>query len=109
MQLSIRKTNLQWSDPLARYAERRVHHGLDRVSNRVRTVLVHFVDVNGPRGGEDKHCTVAVRLNSGQEIRANARDACPYRAVNGAVSRLKRSVTRRVDRIRDRARRVRLA
>ena len=46
MQLSIRHENLQWSDALFRHAERRVHHGLDRVQERVRSVLVRLADVN---------------------------------------------------------------
>ena len=106
MQLSIRKSNLQWSDALAHYAERRVHNGLDRVRERVRRVFVRFVDVNGPRGGDDKHCAVSVRLASGEEILVSARDACPYRAVDGAVNRLKRSVTERTKRNRRRRRRT---
>ena len=90
---------------LARYAERRVHNGLDRVCDRVRQVLVRLADVNGPRGGDDKHCVVSVRLASGDHIRVNALDACPYRAVDGAVNRLKRVVTERRRRRRDRRRR----
>jgi ribosome-associated translation inhibitor RaiA len=49
--------------------------------------------------------TVAVRLDSGLEVRVNARDSCPYRAVDVAVDRLKRSVTDRMKRRRDRRRR----
>ena len=106
MQLSIRKNNLQWSDALAGYTERRVHHGLDRLRERVRSVLVRLADVNGPRGGRDKHCAVLIRLATGEEIIVNARDACPYRAVDGAVNRLKRSVKKQVGRRRSRRRRA---
>lgn len=107
MNLTIRKSRLKWSDPLATYAERRVHHGLDRVRERVRSVLVHLADVNGPRGGEDKRCVVSVRLDSGQAIKVDTRDACAYRAIDGAVGRLKRRVTERIKRSRDRRRRAR--
>ena len=97
---------MQWSDALASYTERRVHHGLDRLRERVRCVLVRFVDVNGPRGGEDKYCALSVRLATGQEIFVKVRDSCPYRAVDGAVNRLKRSVKRQLGRRRDRRRRA---
>ena len=107
MQLSIRKTNLQWSDALAGYAERRIHHGLDRIGDCVRSVLVRLADINGPRGGQDKHCLVAVRLATGHKIMANGLDRCPYRAIDGAVNRLKRSITERKKRQRDRRKRDR--
>lgn len=105
MQLDIRKTNMQWSDALAHYTERRIHQGLDRLTDRVRSVLVRMADVNGPRGGDDKRCFVCVRLASGHEIMSNGLDACPYRAVDDAVNRLKRNVRDRMKRNRDRRRR----
>lgn len=107
MQLSIRKRNMTWSDALAGHVERRVRQGLDRAERRVRHVLVHLVDVNGPRGGEDKKCAVSVRLTTGDEIRVQTQDTCPYRAVDSAVSRVKRNVMDRVKRTRDRRRRAR--
>ena len=105
MQLSIHKRNIQWSDALAGHAERRVHRGLDRVQRQVRRVLVRLHDLNGPRGGEDKRCAVAVRLESGHEIFVKARGACPYRTVDDAVDRLRRAMTRQLGRRRDRRRR----
>ena len=105
MELDIRKSNMQWSDALAGYAERRIHTGLDRVQQRVRRVLIHLADINGPRGGDDKRCFVKVRLTTGHELVANGQDACPYRAVDGAVNRLKRTVAERIRRERVRRRR----
>lgn len=105
MHLMIRKDNLQWSDALASYAEDRIRRGLDRFRVRVGTVLVRLADINGPRGGEDKRCLVSVRLASGQLVMVNSRDSCPYRAIDAAVSRLKRSVRERIRRNRSRRRR----
>ena len=106
MEFTIRKSSMQWSDALARYAERRVYNGLDRMRDRVRRVIIRFADVNGPRGGRDKHCLVSVRLASGEQIRVNALDDCPYRAIDGAVVRMKRMVTERRERRRDLRRRA---
>ncbi len=109
MQLDIRKRNIPWSDALADYAEQRVDRSLARLSSRVGRVLVRFADVNGPKGGEDMQCAISLRLSSGDWVRAHAQDACPYRAVDSAVSRLKHSVTRQAARLRDRKRRHRAA
>ena len=105
MKLDIRTVNMQWSDALAGHIERRIHARLSHLGDRVRCVLVRLVDVNGPKGGEDKHCFVAVRLSSGREIVTNGLDGCAYRAVNGAVQRMKRTVADHTGRKRARRRR----
>ena len=100
MKFDIRKRNLRWSDALARHAETRLRGGLDRIGGRIRRVLVRLVDVNGPRGGPDKRCAVSVHLASGQEIVVRADHDCPYRAIDDAAGRLKRTVTERIRRTR---------
>ena len=58
MRMDIRKTNIPWSTALATYAERLVQRRLGRLRLGVRSVMVRFSDINGPRGGEDKRCYV---------------------------------------------------
>jgi putative sigma-54 modulation protein len=100
MKVTIRKSNLQWSAALAQYAQRRIENGLHRIGGYVRTACVRLADINGPRGGNDKHCRVTVRLATGDEVVVNALDSCPYRAVDGAVNRLKRTVKKTLHRRR---------
>ena len=94
MKLTIRKTNLQWSSSLADYAHRRVEDRLSRLRDSVRSAAVRLADVNGPRGGEDKHCRVTARLSTGQDVVVNATGTCPYRVVDDAADRLLRVVKR---------------
>mgnify|MGYP003352367194 FL=1 len=42
--------------------ERRVQNALRRFGAHIRAVRVHLADANGPRGGVDKECTIAIRL-----------------------------------------------
>ena len=100
MRMKIRKSNLQWSEALAAYAEERLQQRLERVRDRVRSVFVRLADVNGPRGGSDKHCLVSVRLIGGREIVVRGEGVCPYRAVDDVASRLIRTVTERLRRER---------
>ena len=63
MRILIRKTaGLPRS--LARLARRRLEFALGRFGTDVRSLTVRMTDLNGPRGGVDKHCLVAIRLTS---------------------------------------------
>ena len=44
------------------FAQRRLESALNRFAPRVRGVSVRVTDLNGPKGGPDKRCLVAVRL-----------------------------------------------
>ena len=105
MNLDIRKRNIPWSDALAGYVRERLGRGFARLDDRIGRVVVRFADVNGPKGGEDMQCAIALRLSSGHWIRATAKDECPYRAVDSAVGRLKHTVSRQSRRLRNRKRR----
>jgi putative sigma-54 modulation protein len=43
-------------------AQRRLESALGRFGPRVRAVSVRVTDLNGPKGGPDKRCLVAIRL-----------------------------------------------
>ena len=46
----------------AHVAQQRLRFALGRFADRVRSLTVRLSDINGPRGGRDKRCTIAVRL-----------------------------------------------
>ena len=56
------------SSSLAPLARRRFQFALRRFGDRVRSMTVHLADQNGPRGGVDKHCLVAIRLTSPRRL-----------------------------------------
>lgn len=47
---------------LIRHVQRRLSFALARLADHIRTVSVQLRDINGPRGGVDKSCTVRVQL-----------------------------------------------
>jgi hypothetical protein len=59
--ISIRSAAAAPAVLLAR-VEHRVQTALRRFGAHIRAVRVHLADVNGPRGGVDKECTIAIRL-----------------------------------------------
>src|SRR3954447_23488504 len=62
MQLRIRGVNYGLDDGLRDYIERRLQFALGRFAARIHRLTVRLTDVNGPRGGLDKRCRIAVAL-----------------------------------------------
>lgn len=93
---------LEVTDPLRTYAEQRLATALGRIAGRVRSVAVRLINVNGPRGGEDKHCRVRVLLATGDAIVIEDRHADAYAAIDRTAGRVKRVVLEHVRRRRRR-------
>ena len=62
VRFEIRGQNIRLSDALRTRAERSVRLALGRFGARVSRVTVRVADVNGPRGGDDKRCRIAVAV-----------------------------------------------
>jgi putative sigma-54 modulation protein len=62
MQLEMRGVNLELDDKLTDHIERRLRFALGRFAARIDQLTVYMSDVNGPRGGIDKRCRIAVAL-----------------------------------------------
>lgn len=64
MKLTIRARHVDLTAELREQMHRRLHFALGRLAPAIRAVDVSIVDINGPRGGADKHCRVRVRGRS---------------------------------------------
>ena len=90
------------SPSLAPLARRRLEFALGRFSARVRSLTVRLADLNGPRGGVDKHCLVAIRLTSPRRlIVIEDTDAEAVVAIGRAADRGARVVARAVQTLTD--------
>jgi ribosome-associated translation inhibitor RaiA len=81
-------------------AERSLGFALASFGALVETVTIRLVDVNGPRGGVDKECSVTARLRRKGAVRATHRHHDLRAAVHGAAERLARRISRQRDRFR---------
>lgn len=96
MRIIIRPSN--WPQPGADFVQRRLEFALGRFAGRIRSLQVRLSDVNGPRGGRDKKCLIAVRLTSPSRIViVEDVDADETVVVCRATERVARAVARAVD------------
>ena len=101
MQVEIRARNLELTRALQAHAERRLQFALGRFGSRIDRVVVRLADLNGPGGGVDKRCRIAVGLIRSKSVVVDDRDADLYTAVDRAADRAGRCVARLLTRDRE--------
>ncbi|MEM9351733.1 MAG: hypothetical protein AAGA92_01855 [Planctomycetota bacterium] len=94
MKLSMVDRSGVLSKETRRLAEERVRAALARFSGRARRVSLVVEDVNGPRGGHDKACRLAVKLSGAGEVRVSDRDPNVGRCIGRVADRLAHAVGR---------------
>jgi ribosomal subunit interface protein len=99
MELDVRGRHLQVSNALRAHLARRLAFALGRVGHRIGSVRVRIEDVNGPKGGIDKRCRIAVRGDRGWIVMIEEWDSDAYGAVDRAAGRAGRAVARALGRM----------
>ncbi len=100
MELEVHSRNTELDESTQEYIERRISFALDRFTSRVNRVLVRLHDLNGPRGGVDKRCTVEAHLVPSGAVLVKAAGEDIEQAVGRAASRISRRVRNELDRWR---------
>ena len=103
MQLHIQQRGLTLGRTLRNQVTEQLEAAFDRLSERIRAITVCLADTNGPRGGVDKECRIAVQLHRGGTVRAGQTDTDLIAAISMATDRVRHAVTRRLERSRNRA------
>jgi ribosome-associated translation inhibitor RaiA len=99
--ISVRGYGIEVDPGLGGLVERRLSFALSRFGGRVRAVAVSLVDMNGPRGGIDKKCSMQARLAPRGSVRVEDTDSELPAAVDRAATRLARAVVRALERRRE--------
>jgi len=73
-----------------------------RYDDRIRVLKVRLMDVNGPRGGEDKVCHLQVDVDHHPTVNTEGRHTDLYTAITLAARRMERSLAPVLDGTRSR-------
>jgi putative sigma-54 modulation protein len=98
MQFESRARGVSISHALSNHIERRVHFALDLFAVRIRQVHATVGDLNGPRGGIDKCCKLAISLGRPSTIVVESHDSNVYAAIDGVAHKAATCVGRRLKR-----------
>jgi len=102
MRFSVSGDRVKVTTGLREYIDRRLHFALGRFGTAIDTVSVRVEDINGPRGGVDKHCRIVVKLRASgsNRIAIDDNDENLRAAVARASNRAGRTVARAIERKR---------
>lgn len=82
---------------IRQFAERRISFALDHLSN-LRRIAISIEDVNGPKGGADKHCRIVAELGFTSVVLDETQPDWQS-AVARAIHRLDRKATEELQRV----------
>ena len=100
MKIEVRFRGLESSEAVRAQVERRAHFQLSRFSSEVKSLVVRVSDVNGPKGGVDKRCHVTARGPSLAAVTIEEMSGDVHSAIDVALERVARAVTRELQRTR---------
>lgn len=102
MRFSVSGDRVEVSPSLREYIDRRLYFAFGRFGQVIDQVTVRVGDINGPRGGVDKHCQIVVKLRASGSNPIAVEDSSQdlQAAVARASDRAGRSVARAIERRR---------
>lgn len=98
MHIDIQFRGLDSSPALRDYAERRAQFALGRLSTRFTRVSISLADINGPKGGEDKSCTIQISLQQPGAVVVEEVGTDLHQVLDRALARAARTLVRRLER-----------
>lgn len=107
MQIQIRVNSCERSDLVSKTFEEFLATSIARFGHRLKHIRVSVEDVNGPRGGVDKHCRCVLHLRRRPPIVIRDRDESLIALVHRVTKRATHALSQAVDRMNRRGSRGR--
>jgi len=94
MNIRIQAKDFALTPAIEAETRERIEHALDRFAPYVVAVDVFLGDVNGPKGGRDKRCTIRVSLPNRTTVPIESLRSNLYVAIASSARRARRVVRR---------------
>ena len=98
MQIDIQARSFTLTKSLREHVQQKIVSSLSCCEEHIQRVVIHLSDINGPRGGEDKHCHIQVVLAGLPDVIIEDTEEEMYAAIDLATSRAGHTVTRKIKR-----------
>lgn len=107
MQIRVFDGHIKTSEAELSYITDRIHAILGRAIGATADIDVRLSDVNGPRGGIDKRCSIQLTCARNITLSVEKCANTYYGAIDAAVATLRRALMRSIERATPRSRRAR--
>ncbi len=101
MQIEVIGVHLDVTSSIQAYVKHRIGLSLDRFEDRIQSVTIRLHDISGPHGPGTKRCHMEVQLTHHETVIVEQDHTDIYTAADKAANRLKRTVRRHINRVRD--------
>lgn len=98
MNIAVNCHGITLTEQEGTHLNRRIHFALGRFASRIVKVTVKLRDINGPRGGIDKRCRLAARVEGVGEVVIEDEDAHLRLLVDRTAERMGQLIGRRLER-----------
>lgn len=109
MKIQVNARRLTLTKALNRYVKRRLKFALGSQFEHVTRVDVTLSDINGPKGGEDKRCQMLLKIKGQGDVVIEDTHSHLYAAIDRAAGRASQAATKRIARLRHKAKRIKTA
>jgi ribosome-associated translation inhibitor RaiA len=96
MQTAIYSSDFALTTALERFIHQQAQQSMKVCTDRVERLVIRLRDLNGPKGGEDKQCSVEIKLAHCDPIVVSKTSADAYASIRKALSRASRIAVRRI-------------
>ncbi len=101
MKIDIQARGFALTEALRQHCERRLRFAIGTSGSRLNGISVRLRDVNGPKGGVDKRCTIRAALPGTTPVFITQDETDVYAAIDRAADRAARTLSRQLKRSRD--------
>ena len=100
MQIDIQARGFALTEALREHCNRRLRFAIGAGGSRLSSIAVRLSDVNGPKGGVDKRCTIRATLPGTAPVFIAQDESDVYTAIDRAADRAARVLSRQIKRAR---------
>ena len=98
MEIRLFDGSIQTSEAQHDYIMNKIGAAAGRLKDAPCTVEVRLVDLNGPKGGIDKQCSIVVTPPGQGTLRVEEQASDYYSAIDAAAATLKKALSRALER-----------
>ena len=98
MEITITDLNVNLSSEGIQRIRQKTRRMFNKIYEQVQTIEVTLDDINGPKGGKDKHCRIVILTKGMPDIVISDNQTSVMTAVNIALSRARLTLLRKIKR-----------
>lgn len=98
MDLTITDLNIELSNDNLSSIKQKARRMFNAISDSIQIMKITLNDINGPKGGKDKHCRIVIHTKGMPDIVITDNQTSVMSAVNAALARARTTLLRKVKR-----------